>query len=526
MFFRQILRATAVLVLVAIQSLNAAAANESDVILARWDALAPSIEPYDDPFIDMSLEQKKDLREVLLSLDTENVSRSAAGDHPNAKAARARLEAAGLDIPYLLEQRLLVMERRREEATGVTSTFIDKKVLMDGFVLPLAWKDERVTEFLLVPWVGACIHTPPPAPNQIIHVSFPQGLELKQRFDAVRLEGTLRHQPAAHELFLIDGSRRIPASYGLEGAALTGQPGAIVAASSASIPLLAKAQIWVDSLFSSGMSAIGEEGSTRAILTAILMAFGYGALHTLGPGHGKAVVISYFVGTGGSLRRGLTMGARIAVFHVLSAIVVVFLLDLAVRQTTGAAPSDYRIIRLFSYGLIVAIGTVMLWQAVRAMQAAPPKDSSCAHDHTHTHHGHGTCNVCRTHEQSMGSGWVAAAVGIVPCTGALIVMLFGLANDLIWPAILMVVSISLGMAVAMSALGIAALLGRGWIEQKFSSNADSHHRFSRIAQLTGASVVLALGILLFTATYLNSPTDQLAGKQFTAKSNETVLSGG
>ena len=367
------LRSLAVIVFIATQSLAAAASEDASSPLARWDALAPAVEPFDDPFLAMTLEQKRDLRDVLLSQEAETAGSGSLELRGAASAARSRLEAAGLDPDYLLDQRLVVMERRREEATGVTSTFLDQRVFLDGFVLPLVWDGDRVVEFLLVPWVGACIHTPPPPPNQIVHVAFPEGLKLERRFEAVRLEGTMRHRPAEHALFLIDGSRQIPASYGLDGAALAGQPDDIVAASASDVPALVRAQIWVNTLFTSGMAEIGREGSAQAILLAVLLAFGYGALHTLGPGHGKAVVISYFVGTGGSLRRGLTMGARIAVFHVASAIVVVFLFDLAVRQATGVAPSDYRMIRLFSYALIVAIGAVMLWRPFAACGSQWPE---------------------------------------------------------------------------------------------------------------------------------------------------------
>ena len=493
----------AVIVFIATQSLAAAASEDAISPLASWDALAPAVEPFDDPFLTMTLEQKGDLRDILLSREAETAGSGSLELRGAASAARSRLEAAGLDPDYLLDQRLVVMERRREEATGVTSTFLDQRVFLDGFVLPLVWDGDRVVEFLLVPWVGACIHTPPPPPNQIVHVAFPDGLKLERRFEAVRLEGTMRHRPAEHALFLIDGSRQIPASYGLDGAALAGQPDEIVAASASDVPALIRAQIWVNTLFTSGMAEIGREGSAQAVLLAVLLPFGYGALHTLGPGHGKAVVVSYFVGTGGSLRRGLTMGGRIAVFHVASAIVVVFLFDLAVRQATGVAPSDYRMIRLFSYALIVAIGAVMLWQAIRAMRQATPDAVSHEHHRHHADHAHGACAACHAHEARGGGGWIAAAVGVVPCTGALIVMLFGLANGLIWPAILMVVAISAGMAVAMAGIGVFTLWGRGWAERPLATDPRRQQRFANGTRLAGASFVFGLGLLLLGATFLH-----------------------
>ena len=66
--------------------------------------------------------------------------------------------------------------------------------------------DTKVTEFLLVPWVGACIHTPPPPPNQIVHVASPEGFEAVSTFTPIRLTGRLVHRPADYELYLVDGS--------------------------------------------------------------------------------------------------------------------------------------------------------------------------------------------------------------------------------------------------------------------------------------------------------------------------------
>ncbi len=493
------------IVLLLIASASAHAAGPA---LVSWDDLVPSVAPYDDPFAAMSFEEKSDLRQILLARDGDPAADSDSALHDAAEAARGRLEARGFDADVLLEQRLVVMERRREEATGVTAAFLDHEVSLDGYALPLAWEDGRVVEFFLVPWVGACIHTPPPPPNQIVHVIYPSGLSLERQFEPIRLSGRLTHDPKDRTLFLVDGSRQIPVSYALEEAQIGGAPGEIIATSAESVPALARLQIWINTLFTSGMTAIEGDGSVTSILWAVLLAFGYGVLHTLGPGHGKAVVVSYFVGTGGGLQRGLTMGIRIAVFHVLSAVLVVFLLDFAVRQTTGTAPSDFRAIRLASYGLIVLIGAYMLWQAM-ASRRVRHAVSAAAHAHHLRHdHGHSGCAACDATSAQSGSGWLAAAVGSVPCTGALLVMLFGLANDLVMPAILMVVAISLGMAVSMSAIGIAALWGRDWAERRFGVDHDRRSRFEIGARLAGSSCVLVLGVLLIWLTLTHEPVMQ------------------
>jgi len=406
----------------------------------------------------------------------------------------------------------------------VSEDLLNTVIVIDGYVLPLAWEGDRVVDFLLVPWVGACIHTPAPPPNQIIHVSYPKGLSLARQFEAVRLTGNLRLEPATHDLFLVDGRRFIPAAYALSGAEVAGTPGEVQAASAADLTLSTRAQIWANTVFTESMTAIGKDITPKALFFAIALSFVYGALHTLGPGHGKSVVISYFAGTGGSLRRGVAMGARIAVFHVLSAIVVVFVLDFAVRQTTGAAPSDYRSIRLGSYALIVAIGTIMLWQAVKAAFALK-RERLAHHDPAqadHSGHGdHAGCAACAAVVPS-GGGWIAASVGVVPCTGALLVMLFGLANDLVWPAILMVCAISAGMALAMTAIGVAALWGRSQVERRFSGNGARAARFDVGARLAGSACVLAVGFVLFWLTWSYQPLPQISIDDIASRENRAI----
>ena len=400
----------------------------------------------------------------------------------------------------------LAFEDWDEAAFEVASDRLDSRVSIDGHVLPLRRENGRVIEFLLVPWVGACIHTPAPPPNQIIHVDYPEGFEAVSMFTPVRLAGRLTHWPANHTLFLVDGSRGISTSYTMEQATIGGTPGEIVAANPAVEDLsgLARAQARVTDIFTTAMTDMEQGRSAGTIGLALLIAFAYGALHTLGPGHGKAVVVSYFIGTGGSMRRGVVMGVRIAVMHVLSAVVVVFLLDFAVRQATGAAPSDYRLIRLVSYALIVAIGAVMLWYALANMQANEAGGHAHDdHDDGHTHAGCAACAAAQAKPQ--GGGWVAAAVGMVPCTGALIVMLFGLANDLVIPAVMMVIAISAGMALAMSALGIAAILGRTWAEARVASTPRGRLRFEAGARLAGAASVLAIGGTLLIVTLAQTP---------------------
>ncbi|EDL52528.1 DUF3299 domain-containing protein [Vibrio mediterranei] len=84
-------------------------------------------------------------------------------------------------------------------------------VKIPGFVIPLEGDEDMVTEFLLVPYFGACIHVPPPPPNQIIYVKFKEGAPVHRLWDVIYVVGTLKTETINSELaetaYLIDGIR-------------------------------------------------------------------------------------------------------------------------------------------------------------------------------------------------------------------------------------------------------------------------------------------------------------------------------
>src|SRR5262245_48065158 len=79
---------------------------------------------------------------------------------------------------------------------AVVASLDGKRVQIGGYVVPLDFDATRVTEFLLVPFVGACIHVPPPPPNQIVYVKAEKGIEVRGSFDPVWVTGTLTVTPA------------------------------------------------------------------------------------------------------------------------------------------------------------------------------------------------------------------------------------------------------------------------------------------------------------------------------------------
>jgi hypothetical protein len=90
-----------------------------------------------------------------------------------------------------------------------------QNVRLPGYLLPLEFSGKQVSEFLLVPWVGACIHTPPPPPNQIVHVKPEKPVEMNGMFAPVWVTGQMTTGAIKKILSLVDGSADIDVGYSL-----------------------------------------------------------------------------------------------------------------------------------------------------------------------------------------------------------------------------------------------------------------------------------------------------------------------
>jgi ABC-type nickel/cobalt efflux system permease component RcnA len=220
----------------------------------------------------------------------------------------------------------------------------------------------------------------------------------------------------------------------------------------------------------------------------------YGAFHAAGPGHGKAVVASYFLSRVARLGRGLLMGAQISLTHVVSAVLVVAALRYLFGRWGFGNIEDIREIKLASYALIAATGLLLLWHALRARGAE-------AVDHHHHHHHHGVGLACCSPADSRGgNAAVSLLVGMVPCTGALLVMVYAFANDIVMAGALVALSIAVGMAATMSLIGMAAVFGRRRIAIAGTGSATAR-RFLSALDLLGPAMIAAVGVGLFFLTY-------------------------
>ena len=300
-------------------------------------------------------------------------------------------------------------------------------------------------------------------------------------------------------------------------------------------------QVQTSALFTQTMVRIKNQGGWQALPLGLFMAFGYGVLHTLGPGHGKAVIVSYFIGKDGSWQRGVIMGIRIALFHVISAIAIVILAHVILEQTIGTSASSYRIVRILSYAAIAIIGLWMLRQAMTSQRhelpmqsldqapaspsAQPPKlggpntnllystlteqvlaiQDRSPQPKAISIAGMCSCLTCK--DRSASGNWLSVAVGAVPCSGALLVLLYGLGNNLLWPSVLMVLAISLGMAITLSLIGVMAIWGQTQTRRRIRFNLRRQRWWSRWGPILGASSVCLIGLFMLGFTLASTIAD-------------------
>lgn len=168
------------------------------------------------------LEQTDDPQKKAQADELRRIARYELMDVQEKKAEadkiRAELAAQGLDADGLLAARLEVMEQRRAAANSINEALIGKEVRIPGYVLPLEMQGRKAVEFLLVPTVGACIHTPPPPANQLIHVVYPDGVEVRGLYDPAWVTGVVEADQSVQDVRYADGQSRVEVSYGMKSA--------------------------------------------------------------------------------------------------------------------------------------------------------------------------------------------------------------------------------------------------------------------------------------------------------------------
>jgi nickel/cobalt transporter (NicO) family protein len=241
---------------------------------------------------------------------------------------------------------------------------------------------------------------------------------------------------------------------------------------------------------STSLRDIKSGSGSLALWTLVAVCFGYGVVHTLGPGHGKAVVVAYFLDSKRPRAwiEGVFAGSWIAFTHTLAALLLAGgLKTFAVVGLFGAL-REVRNVEIVSYTLILLIGFWRLWAGISGhLHEHAHGDDDHHHDHDH-HHQHPA--------QRTFAGWLLlTAAGIAPCAGALVVILLSLALGVLWAGVVGVIAIALGMAITLAAVGMASMVAHRLIIGDGRSREIG--RFTAIA--ASLIVIATAGTLLLGA---------------------------
>ena len=239
---------------------------------------------------------------------------------------------------------------------------------------------------------------------------------------------------------------------------------------------------------STALRDVKSGSGSLALWTLVAVCFGYGVVHTLGPGHGKAVVVAYFLDSARPRAwiEGIFAGSWIAFTHTLAALLLAGgLKTFAVFGLFGAL-REVRNVEIVSYTLILLIGFWRLWAGV----------SGHLHEHAHGDDGHHHDHHHQHPAQRTLAGWLLlTAAGIAPCAGALVVILLSLALGVLWAGIIGVIAIALGMAITLAAVGMASMVAHRLIIGDGRSREIG--RFTAIA--ASLIVIATAGTLLLGA---------------------------
>ncbi|MGA7015306.1 MAG: nickel transporter, partial [Pseudolabrys sp.] len=274
--------------------------------------------------------------------------------------------------------------------------------------------------------------------------------------------------------------------------------------------------------------------------TLLGISFLYGIFHAAGPGHGKAVISSYLVANDETWRRGIVLSFASAMLQAFTAVAIVGIAAALLGATAKAMGNTVRVIEIISYTLIVLIGLRLLWVKGRAFlrllrgeqhtqhahdHGHHHHDHDHSHDHHHTHghdhhHGHVHSHSHDHDHEDDASAWSHAhapepqeltgkhwlrrglaaivAVGLRPCSGAIIVLVFALAQGLFWIGVASTFAMGLGTAITVAAIATLAVGARGLADRVAKAKPGVGMLLLRGLETAAALIIVFFGAALLT----------------------------
>ncbi|MGA7385202.1 MAG: nickel/cobalt transporter [Methylocella sp.] len=277
-------------------------------------------------------------------------------------------------------------------------------------------------------------------------------------------------------------------------------------------------------LLSGAIRAAKQSGAAAWGLAGLSLA--YGIFHAAGPGHGKMVIASYMLANERALRRGVVIALGAALVQGFSAVAIVGVSALVFNATAKYMTAAANVVEIASYAGIVVLGGALVyvkgaallsaWRAAPVLAVAAGGTArafladNCAENHVH---GPGCAHFHAPDPRTLGAGfsWKSAlltmmAAGSRPCSGAILVLVFALAQAIFSTGVFAVLAMSLGTAITTAGLASTAVLAKN-AAVKFSKTGSGRAAITgRLFEAGAALAVLGLGLVLLFAAFAGGPT--------------------
>ncbi len=222
----------AVVLVTAVQTITPVA-SAPDVQDIQWETLLPAkatelrqqMQALQIELRKLPREQQRALPKIVLELSVKDRLAAVGGDIEQISPIQRRMLEENLsdrypDVVRLWREMSALRVQLDELGTTTNAPLNGSRVRLSGYLLPLDLSDGEITEFLLVPFVGACIHVPPPPPNQIVHVSVEDAFTSDSLYAPVTVTGLLASGAGQVDLFLVDGTASVDLGYSMAAEAV------------------------------------------------------------------------------------------------------------------------------------------------------------------------------------------------------------------------------------------------------------------------------------------------------------------
>lgn len=235
------------------------------------------------------------------------------------------------------------------------------------------------------------------------------------------------------------------------------------------------------------IGAVATEPS--ALLTLLGLAFAYGVIHAIGPGHGKAVIAAYLVSSERAAKRGIALAFAAAGVQALVALALVGVVAALMGGTAAQMESTGYWVGQAGYALIAALGLYVVWRKARAIFGLAPADCGpdCGHEHGPAPEGASWAQMAL----------IALGAGIRPCTGAIILLVFALAKGLYLAGIAAVAVMALGTALGTSLFAVLAIKAKSLSLSLIAGRGQALSKLVLALEALAGLALAALGTALF-----------------------------